>query len=193
MTSGLARELSGILGKWLIYSLFIAAAIYGIFYILGMRGLDLIIVLWSSVIASSIFAIPYEDYWDHRLYHVLFGVTASLIITSFALLTVSVLAQNIIEYHISSSLMMPAIFISGIILTIFTRNYWSLEKLQAIKSLAMYGILGETFLLSLGEAISGMADVEIWVRGLFFIVVLIIIIILGVAILRTMGDEWKPW
>jgi hypothetical protein len=84
MTSGLARELSGILGKWLIYSLFIAAAIYGIFYILGMRGLDLIIVLWSSVIASSIFAIPYEDYWDHRLYHVLFGVTASLIITSFA-------------------------------------------------------------------------------------------------------------
>jgi hypothetical protein len=193
MTSGLARELSGILGKWLIYSLFIAAAIYGIFYILGMRGLDLILVLWSSVIASSIFAIPYEDYWDHRLYHVLFGVTASLIITSFALLTVSVLAQNIIEYHISSSLMMPAIFISGIILTIFTRNYWSLEKLQAIKSLAMYGILGETFLLSLGEAISGMADVEIWVRGLFFIVVLIIIIILGVAILRTMGDEWKPW
>jgi hypothetical protein len=193
MTSGLARELSGILGKWLIYSLFIAAAIYGIFYILGMRGLDLILVLWSSVIASSIFAIPYEDYWDHRLYHVLFGVTASLIITSFALLTVSVLAQNIIEYHISSSLMMPAIFISGIILTIFTRNYWSLEKLQAIKSMAMYGILGETFLLSLGEAISGMADVEIWVRGLFFIVVLIIIIILGVAILRTMGDEWKPW
>jgi Ca2+/Na+ antiporter len=98
---------------------------------------------------------------------VLFGVTASLIITSFALLTVNVLAQNIIEYHISSSLMMPAIFISGIILTIFTRNYWSLEKLQAIKSLAMYGILGETFLLSLGEAISSMADVEIWVRGYF--------------------------
>lgn len=193
MTSGLARELSGILGKWLIYSLFIAAAIYGIFYILGMRGLDLILVLWSSVIASSIFAIPYEDYWDHRLYHVLFGVTASLIITSFALLTVSVLAQNIIEYHISSSLMMPAIFISGIVLTIFTRNYWSLEKLQGIKSMAMYGILGETSLLSLSDAISGMADVEIWVQGLFFIVVLIIIIILGVAILRTMGDEWKPW
>jgi hypothetical protein len=89
--------------------------------------------------------------------------------------------------------MMPAIFISGIVLTIFTRNYWSLEKLQAIKSMAMYGIIGETSLLSLGEAISGMADVETWVRGLFFIVVLIIIIILGVAILRTLGDEWKPW
>jgi hypothetical protein len=189
----LAREMLIIIGTWLVFAFFIAATIYGVFYVLGMRQLDLLLILWASVIASSIFAIPYEDHWGLKRFRVLFGVTACLVITSFLLLTVGALAQNLLTLYISSGYLIPAIFISGFILAIFTRDYWSIEKLQSIKNLTLYAIIGESLLLAFGEAIAGMENVDPWVRGLFLVVVCIIIAISGYAIIKLMADERKPY
>jgi hypothetical protein len=158
-----------------------------------MTGLDFILIVWASVIASSIFAVPYEENWGMKRFRILFCITACLVITSFIFLTASVLIQDILAYHLSSSYVIPAIFVSGFILAFFTRDYWSFEKLQSIKSLTVYAIFGETLVLSLGDSISGTQNADPWVRGLFLIAVLIIIALSGIAIIKLTIDERKPW
>lgn len=193
LSMDLVKEIFIIVGTWAAFAFFVILVLYGVFFVIGMRQLDFILMLWVSVLLSSMFAVPYDEYWGLKRFRVLFGVTASLVITSFILLTASVLIQNLLAFHVETGYVIPGIFISGIILAIITGNYWSFDKLESIKNLTVYAFIGESLIMGLGDAIAGMQNVDPLLRGAFLVAVLIIIAILGIAIIKIKVNEWKPW
>ena len=82
--------------------------------------------------------------------------------------------------------------VTGGLLAIFTRDYWSVDMLKSIKSLTAYSLLGEAFLIYLGDYIAGMGNIDPVVRMLFLAVVFFIIVVIGIAIIRLYLSERTP-